>query len=478
MAVFKKKRENGSYSKNWYYEFVIGNIRYRGSTYKSSKSEAIEYEQNIKSDLRALSKKEDCSKVKKDNLIRFRDKITSEVQGAGINLEDIWQTFRQEAPSKMRRIPSEKGWAEKEAYLKDFLYFLKEKHPQCRNMRDITSKIAEQYIGLIKTSGRFCKTIEYKGRTYESKITKLSSSSVNEYITQLKQVFRILSDSAGLLENPFAQIEKAPKKSKKRDVFEIHELEKIDSYLEGFKQAPPFLSKDKLNFLINEAVFTIGVNTGMRRGDISLLKWSDVNFKTKVIKRELLKTEEEVFIPMTRRLYDFLKQKQKNAVNEYVTPELAEMYLSNSEGISYRFKKMLQELNIKSLKLHEGRSRQTSNKDIHSLRHTFCYLHGMQGTRLIVLQSMVGHMDKKMTESYMMHQTEQLKREAIEKFSLQPFQPISLNPANDKKAKISDLLRNCDSEKMLEDILAKLQDNERSQDRGGPEGGTRHGISW
>ena len=477
MAVFRKKRKNGTLSDNWYFEFKIGDKRHRGSTYKTSKMEAIEVERSLKNDLRTLSKERDCPKVKKTNLIRFRDKITSEVQGSGIKLEDIWQTFREEAPSKMRRIPSEKGWSEKEAYLKDFLHFVRDKYPECQYMRDISAKVAEQYIGLIKTSGRYCKTIEYQGKTYKSKITRLSSSSVNEYITQLKQIFRILNDTAGLLENPFAQIEKAPKKSKKRDVFEIHELEKIDSYLEGLKKAPPFLSKDKLNFLINEAVFTIGVNTGMRRGDISLLKWSDVNFRTKVIKRELLKTEEEVFIPMTRRLYDFLKEKQKEAVNDYVTPELADMYLSNAEGISYRFKKMLQELEIESLKLHEGRSRKTSNKDIHSLRHTFCYLHGMQGTRLIVLQSMVGHMDKKMTESYMMHQTEQLKREAIEKFSLQPFQPISLSPANDKKSRIADLLKSCGSEKVLENILTILEEEKRIQQRGVLEGGTRHGLS-
>ena len=97
------------------------------------------------------------------------------------------------------------------------------------------------------------------------------------------------------------------------------------------------------------------------------------------------------------------------------------MYVENDDGVGKRFKDMLKELNIDCLKSYEDRSRRISNKDIHSLRHSFCYLHGMQGMALITVQSMVGHMDKKMTEAYMMHKTEELKRDAIEKFALQPF---------------------------------------------------------
>lgn len=100
-----------------------------------------------------------------------------------------------------------------------------------------------------------------------------------------------------------------------------------------------------------------------------------------------------------------------------------------------------------SLKAHDGRSRKTSVKDIHSLRHTFCYLHGVQGTPLVTLQSMVGHMDKRMTEAYMMHQTEELKRNAINRYSM-----TSLLP--EKKESLSEIV---------------IQDNQQdqSQSRGG-----------
>lgn len=473
MSVFRKKRKNGTLSENWYYEFEIAEKRYRGSTYKMSKKDAIDFENSLKNEMKDLLKCDDSDKVKRKNLIHFREKITSEVQGESILLENIWEVFRKKAPAKMRRIPSEKGWNEKEAYLNDFLAFLKAHHPLCRTLREVTPFMAEEYIGLVKISGRFSKTVHCKGGSYQNKNTKLSASSINEYIIQLKQVFRILYDSAGLLENPFGQIEKAPKKSKKRDVFELHELEKIDSYLKNLKSNPPPFKRDRLSALINEAIFYIGINSGLRKGDISRLRWSDVDFNKSAIEMELSKTGENVFIPLTKPLYDFLKEKELLRINEFVTPELAAMYDCNAEGITYRFKQMLSRLGIESLKVDTKRSRRISNKDIHSLRHTFCYLHGMQGTKLIILQSMVGHIDKKMTESYMMHQTEELKREAIKKFSMKAFQSISLDLTCEDKSMAVKMINDCQSDEIIKEVIRFLKSELNFKHRGGPEGGTR-----
>ena len=56
MSVFRKKRTNGSLSENWYYEFKIGEQRYRGSTFRSSKKAANDFENNLKFELRSLVK--------------------------------------------------------------------------------------------------------------------------------------------------------------------------------------------------------------------------------------------------------------------------------------------------------------------------------------------------------------------------------------------------------------------------------------
>ena len=66
---------------------------------------------------------------------------------------------------------------------------------------------------------------------------------------------------------------------------------------------------------------------------------------------------------------------------------------------------------------------------------------------LVTLQCIVGHMDKRMTEAYMMHQTEELKRNAINRYSM-----TSLLP--EKKESLSKI---------------SIQDNQQdqSQSRGG-----------
>lgn len=456
MAVFRKKRKNGTLSENWYYNFVVNGERRKGSTYKSGKNEAIAYEEDLKKKMRALhdTRPAVSEQEKQRNLLNFREKITAEIQGESIKLEEVWEFFKLKAPAMMRRIPNEKGWAAKKAYWEDFLAFLNEKYPDCQNMRNVRAPMAQEYVSLLKTSGKFKKVISYNGKSYKSKITKLSSSSINEYITQIKQVFRILANTAGLIENPFDEIKKMSKQAKKRDVFEIHELEVLHKYLNKGRGvlADP---EDKINndeFLLIKAVFIIGINTGLRKGDICLLKWSDVDFHKKAISKELSKTKETIFIPISSILHNFLLEKKKSEINEYVCPELAAMYLDNPEGISYRFKKMLNYLKIESLKSYDERSRKISSKDIHSLRHTFCYLHGMQGTPLVVVQSMVGHMNKKMTESYMMHQTEELKRDAIERLALKGFQPVLLDSLKDKKRNLHEQIDNCQSEEQLDQL--------------------------
>ena len=438
MAIFKKKRANGTLSENWYYKFIIKGKRYKGSTFKTDKKEAELYVKDLHKKISALHDDDPniSDNEKQRNLLNFREKITAEIQGDSIKLIAAWDVFKAKAPAMMKKIPKEKAWAIKKACWSDFVYFLQEKYPDCTNMRDVRASMAQEYISLLKVSGKFNKSISYKGRTYQNRVTQLSASSINEYIIHIKQVFRVLSKSAGLLENPLEDIKKITSKRKKRDVFEIHELERIDSYIKQLKIDPPIFKKDKLNLLVNEALFVIGINTGLRKGDICMLKWTNVNFHKTAINLELSKTKENVFIPISAVLHEFLKMKLKVQTNEFVTPELAEMYQSNPDGISYRFKKLLRELNIESVKEYEGRSRKVSCKDIHSLRHTFCYLHGIQGTPLITVQSMVGHLDEKMTESYMMHQTEELKRDAIEKLAFGSLTPNLPSPLEDRKAQI------------------------------------------
>ena len=63
----------------------------------------------------------------------------------------------------------------------------------------------------------------------------------------------------------------------------------------------------------------------------------------------------------------------------------------------------------------DGRSRKLSIKDVHSLRHTFCYLAGLQNIPLLIVKAVVGHMSGEMTALYQRHSDMKAKRAELSK---------------------------------------------------------------
>jgi integrase len=83
-----------------------------------------------------------------------------------------------------------------------------------------------------------------------------------------------------------------------------------------------------------------GVCAAMRRGDVCLLKWADVDLERGFITVKTAKTGQTVTIPIFPALNDEL-QKRKGSGTEYVFPEQAAMYQANPDGITWRVKKVL-----------------------------------------------------------------------------------------------------------------------------------------
>ena len=74
----------------------------------------------------------------------------------------------------------------------------------------------------------------------------------------------------------------------------------------------------------------------------------------------------------------------------------------------------LTSLGIETTMKVEGRDRLISVKDFHSLRHTFCYIAGLQKMPLLTVQSILGHMTPEMTNLYQKHANMEDKRKALE----------------------------------------------------------------
>ena len=413
----------------YHYRFTLNKKCHSGSTYKTTKKEAIAFEKDLRLELKLRESvtlpliaellKNEGLVVPKEVVIPHTPSPVNEPEPSieRILIDDVWNEFREDAPAKLVRQPSEKKWAFKEGCWNDFKYFIRKKYPNCKYLTDITEKIAVMYVNHLKSNGRFNKIISGpRQKVYKADYKALAPSTINEYIAQLNQIFNVMNTWDREVRNPFKYVKKSYNKKVSRDVFEREELKLILDFVSDDKSWATS-TKPRLDLIINRALVIIGINTGLDRKSISLLKWSHIDLDRGVLEMVRSKTGEALFVPLSKQLQEYLIEQQakedSGIYGQYVTPSLARMYLASEHGVSYRFKKMLEHLGINNTKEVEGRSRRVSNKDIHSLRHTFCYLHGINGTPIRVIQSMVGHMTAKMTESYTLHETEESKRYAI-----------------------------------------------------------------
>jgi integrase len=143
----------------------------------------------------------------------------------------------------------------------------------------------------------------------------------------------------------------------------------------------------------------VGITTGLREGDICTLRWCEVDTEGGWIVRQMLKTGNTVRIPILPALRTYLETLPRDG--EFVLPEHAAMYNDNPSGISYRVRRFLADtLKLQKTRAAEGRTRRVSVRDVHSLRHTFCYMAAIHNVPLPIVQSIVGHVDPAITRMY------------------------------------------------------------------------------
>ncbi len=395
MSVFRRRTTAGL-TKEFHYRFMSKGKLYLGVCEGcEDETSAKEYERKMKETAAVLATQRNVRALVEN----FRDELAG---GEGIPLS---QAFRRAMEKPRRREASEAHMSAKESQFGDFVAFMRRRHPDITDIRGVTAAIAEEYIRYIRQSGRFDSRIAFRRRPddrrkakYRSAAVKMSPTTVNRFHKTLKEVFALLMKDAGLSENPFADIPMLSEKGETREAFTDEELSLI------FRRADPFV----------RSIFIVGINTALREEDIATLRWSEVHWPENVIKRVTMKTKTLVEIPIMPELEAFLREREAaDSGSDFVLAEHAKMYLENRTGISYRVKKFLESIGIQTTRKVEGRSRAVSVKDVHSLRHTFCYLAGLYGIPLVIVQSIVGHMTPEMTRLYMAHADIDAKRKGM-----------------------------------------------------------------
>lgn len=411
----RQKKQGGQY----YYEYMFNGERKRGVCEGcTTKRDAEKFERELRR-VEAETAREVAKADAVDKIIEIRRR---ELTGnAGIPLEAAF-TLAMKKPRK--RQPGKGQLQSKQSVFADFVAFMHGEYPDITELAAVTKSHAEAYISHIQTRGRYVvrnsytrngKTIERATRKIETGAADGSMQSTDAstipsprtqklFLTTCEEVFRMLMEDAGLGKNPFSGINVAADNPETREAFSDEELSLIYENLDDFTRP----------------LFMMAVYTGMREGDICTLRLSEVDTTKGVICRTQRKTGRPLEIPIASPLYAMLQNPIPAAnkrYSEYVFPEHAEMYLTNRCGVSRRVKQFLERIGIATTRTPEGRSRAVSVKDLHSCRHTFCYIAGRAGVPLSIVQSIVGHMTPEMTKRYQAHATLRDKQSGIDVFS-------------------------------------------------------------
>jgi len=311
----------------------------------------VEFERNVRRSLRTRSRDEAYRLFKKlqreylrGNLKRFVKEEKPEVS---------LTKFAREYLDWCEKARAESTYKKAEEVLKRFIHFT----GNCL-ISSLSRKELDKYVTFLLGKG-YAKT------------------TVNFHIRTLKAIFSKAVDWEYLEENPFAGYKTLRVQTKHPRFLLPEDIEKVESVIDD----PDWLF-----------IFRLFVYTGMRKGEVSRLKWEDVDLDREVILVKKTKNYRSRIVPIHPKLLPLLKERYGKGMK--VCPR---SYFRLDKGI----KKFLKKAGFPHLRLHD-------------LRHTFASLLVMKGVDLKTVQELLGHTDYRTTEIYT-HLSPHHLKEAVKK---------------------------------------------------------------
>ena len=258
----------------------------------------------------------------------------------------------------------------------------------------------------------------------------LCATTYNNRVCVLREIFRVLSDKAGLMDDPWEGVRLRAGDSHSRRELTMDELRRLldaangvgirrsrtkeDSNLHCTPMPTSCASNNEWYLLI-----LIGIYTGLRLGDCCRLDWSQINMAQQVIQLVPQKTKNHargrpVTIPIHPALGGALfpaieQSNNRTFLSGPVLPTVAELYERERWHVSHELSSIFRKANIRTSVKIEGRKHRTPEATFHSLRHTFVSFAANAGVPLHVVQSIVGHESTAMTRHYYHENIDALK---------------------------------------------------------------------
>ena len=337
-----------------------------------------------------------------------------------LTVNHLWKTF---ADIYKHHEVSPKTMQCKESAVKLFVDWLQRNHAEIIHLDQISRDIAMEYFDSLWDA-------------------HVSAVTCNKYIQSLHQVFNTISDTAGLLENPFSGIiHRSEQPISRKDFTE----EQVNAIFQGFTKGFFYTSewevlgagrkrirktmtkeyvpmhKDEMFVLLNLCCWT-----GCRGQDGCLMKWENVDWTNRQISYVPEKTARKtayrsVTLPIHPNLLAALeKAKTWRAENlpgeDFILPKVAHRYMTNPSGIQKDTMKIIRcatGLETTGKKSMAQRTRNPNLYSLHSFRHTFVSFCANAGVPLDVVASIVGHGSTAMTRHYA-HISDEAKDKAIQ----------------------------------------------------------------
>jgi len=254
---------------------------------------------------------------------------------------------------------NKRSWKNDRSYLKGMKKFFKKFY-----LDEITSLSVEKF------------------KTWKQK-EGVTKSTVNRYLAVLRKMLNVAKEWEYLPESRVIKFKLYSETDNLKERILSPEEEK-----NLFKASAQYL----------KLILRVALHTGMRRGEILNLKWSQIDFDKKVIRVERTKSGKIRFIP----------------INEFLMRELLlQKQMKSSKFVFTNVATGKQFVDIKRAFLGACKRAGIENLRFHDLRHTFASRLIENGVDIITVKTLLGHSSVRTTERYLHTQGEQ-KKKAVE----------------------------------------------------------------
>lgn len=290
----------------------------------------------------------------------------------GFALGDVWARY---LASPRRRDLARSTLDAKRGIWLHFLHWLAENHIEITALDELTPIAVAEYLNIIRAT--------------------LCAGTYNNRLCVLREICRVVAGDS-FAADPWTGVRLLADDSLSRRELSLDEIRRL---LAAAAQERALAEGEW------QALFLLGIYTGLRLGDCCTLEWRNVDLPRGVIQLVPRKTRRcahgrPVTIPIHPSLLRALSSLNPPSGCVHVLPHIAAAYARGRWRVSGPLRRIFARAEIETSVKIAGRRTLTPIATFHSLRHTFVSSAANAGVPLSAIASIVGHNSTAMTRHY------------------------------------------------------------------------------